>query len=148
MTAKNTCGARPYYQMPKGSNPIGLSYAFGGKKLSSNQLKSRTKSGYYEGPFICPHCGEHIKTLAQPDILVKWNALRGRAGYGCGKCGTLISVAPLTGGNMFTFGTRFQGNLPMQRNFGYAPVDYTDNHIPTPGGFLWENNPLDRALNA
>lgn len=22
------------------------------------------------------------------------------------------------------------------------------NKIPTPGGFLWENNPLDRALNA
>lgn len=32
--------------------------------------------------------------------------------------------------------------------FGRAPVNYVGNNIPTPGGFVWENSPLQRALNA
>ena len=41
---------------------------------------------------------------------------------------------------------RPQGNLAIDD--GYSAGRYSEDSIPTPGGFAWEGSPLDRALNA
>jgi len=71
------------------------------RKFSTRKKKTNKKSmlGYSQEDFICPYCDFKMKTLASPDILVKWNVLHQRGGYACGNCHKLLSISAWKGGN-------------------------------------------------
>jgi hypothetical protein len=50
------------------------------KKVSKKRRFSKNKKswlGYSQEDFKCPYCNYKMKTIASPDILVKWNVLPG-----------------------------------------------------------------------